>query len=162
MDQAAEQVFRDFVAGRAAALLRTAYLLVGDRHRAEDLLQTVHRGRHPAGGAAGGAPPPGRRRRRGRDDRRAGRRRRVRGDTAAGRGRTGAGGAVAARHAGPRAVALTDRRTRHGRRAADRLATDYTSDVLRYVRCDTSGECEPVAMPPALGPDAQLVRVVGR
>ena len=41
MDQAAEQVFRDFVAGRAAALLRTAYLLVGDRHRAGDLLQTA-------------------------------------------------------------------------------------------------------------------------
>lgn len=42
------------------------------------------------------------------------------------------------------------------------LATDDTSDVLRYVRCDTSGGCEPVAMPRELGPDAQLVRVVGR
>ncbi|HLV58822.1 MAG TPA: sigma factor [Natronosporangium sp.] len=41
MDQAAERVFRDFVAGGAASLPRTAYLLVGDRHRAEDLLQTA-------------------------------------------------------------------------------------------------------------------------
>ncbi|GIG57822.1 RNA polymerase sigma factor [Longispora fulva] len=35
-----EQDFRDFVAARSPALLRTAYLLVGDWHRAEDLLQT--------------------------------------------------------------------------------------------------------------------------
>ena len=41
MDQAAEEVFRDFVTARGAALLRTAYLLVGDRGRAEDLLQTA-------------------------------------------------------------------------------------------------------------------------
>ena len=38
MDRAAEQVFRDFVAARAAAPLRTAYLLVGARHRAEGLM----------------------------------------------------------------------------------------------------------------------------
>ncbi len=31
--------FDEFVRGRAAALLRTAYLLTGDRHAAEDLLQ---------------------------------------------------------------------------------------------------------------------------
>ncbi|MGY0234289.1 SigE family RNA polymerase sigma factor [Longispora urticae] len=36
-----EQDFRDFVAARSPALLRTAYLLVGDWHRAEDLLQTA-------------------------------------------------------------------------------------------------------------------------
>ncbi len=41
MEQAAEEVFTDFVTARAAALLRTAYLLVGDRGRAEDLLQTA-------------------------------------------------------------------------------------------------------------------------
>lgn len=31
--------FRDFVAARQARLLRSAYVLCGDRHRAEDLLQ---------------------------------------------------------------------------------------------------------------------------
>src|SRR4051812_34379576 len=35
-----EEAYRDFVAGRWSALLRTAYLLTGDEHRAEDLLQT--------------------------------------------------------------------------------------------------------------------------
>ena len=35
-----EEAFRDFVAGRWSGLLRTAYLLTGDEHRAEDLLQT--------------------------------------------------------------------------------------------------------------------------
>src|SRR4051794_4712555 len=35
-----EEAFRDFVAGRWPALLRTAFLLTGDEHRAEDLLQT--------------------------------------------------------------------------------------------------------------------------
>jgi len=33
--------FRDFVAVRSRALLRTAYLLTGDHHLAEDLLQTA-------------------------------------------------------------------------------------------------------------------------
>lgn len=33
--------FEDFVRGRSTALLRTAYLLTGDRRDAEDLLQTV-------------------------------------------------------------------------------------------------------------------------
>jgi len=33
--------FREFVAARSAALLRTAYLLTGDRALAEDLLQTA-------------------------------------------------------------------------------------------------------------------------
>jgi RNA polymerase sigma-70 factor, ECF subfamily len=37
----AEQVFRDFVAARSAALQRTAYLLVGDWALAEDLVQTA-------------------------------------------------------------------------------------------------------------------------
>ena len=41
MDGADEDVFRGFVAARSAALLRSAYLLVGDRDRAEDLLQTA-------------------------------------------------------------------------------------------------------------------------
>ncbi|MEU7904249.1 SigE family RNA polymerase sigma factor [Actinoplanes sp. NPDC049118] len=41
MDKAAEESFRGFVATRSGALLRTAYLLVGERHRAEDLLQTA-------------------------------------------------------------------------------------------------------------------------
>ncbi|MEU4644603.1 SigE family RNA polymerase sigma factor [Micromonospora sp. NPDC023814] len=41
MDEVAEDAFRSFVAARSAALLRSAYLLVGDRGRAEDLLQTV-------------------------------------------------------------------------------------------------------------------------
>jgi RNA polymerase sigma-70 factor, ECF subfamily len=41
MDAADEQGFRDFVAARSTALLRTAYLLVGDLGRAEDLLQTA-------------------------------------------------------------------------------------------------------------------------
>ncbi|MCW3839902.1 SigE family RNA polymerase sigma factor [Micromonospora yasonensis] len=41
MDELAEDAFRGFVAARSAALLRSAYLLVGDRDRAEDLLQTA-------------------------------------------------------------------------------------------------------------------------
>ncbi|MEV4809709.1 SigE family RNA polymerase sigma factor [Micromonospora avicenniae] len=36
-----EEEFRDFVAARSAALLRTAYLLAGDWATAEDLLQTA-------------------------------------------------------------------------------------------------------------------------
>lgn len=36
-----EEEFREFVAARSAALLRTAYLLAGDRASAEDLLQTA-------------------------------------------------------------------------------------------------------------------------
>ncbi|MFI7522543.1 SigE family RNA polymerase sigma factor [Micromonospora globbae] len=36
-----EEEFREFVAGRSAALLRTAYLLAGDWATAEDLLQTT-------------------------------------------------------------------------------------------------------------------------
>lgn len=36
-----DRSFSEFVATRSAALLRTAYLLTGDRHRAEDLLQTA-------------------------------------------------------------------------------------------------------------------------
>ncbi|HKD97837.1 MAG TPA: SigE family RNA polymerase sigma factor [Micromonosporaceae bacterium] len=35
------EAFREFVVSRSPALLRTAYLLVGDRDRAEDLLQTA-------------------------------------------------------------------------------------------------------------------------
>jgi RNA polymerase sigma-70 factor (ECF subfamily) len=38
---AIEEEFRDFVAARSAALLRTAYLLAGDWATAEDLLQTA-------------------------------------------------------------------------------------------------------------------------
>ncbi|MGH3715038.1 MAG: SigE family RNA polymerase sigma factor [Micromonosporaceae bacterium] len=40
-DPAVDQAFGEFVAGRSAALLNTAYLLVGDWQRAEDLLQTA-------------------------------------------------------------------------------------------------------------------------
>jgi RNA polymerase sigma-70 factor, ECF subfamily len=36
-----EEEFRDFVAARSSALLRTAYLLAGDWATAEDLLQTA-------------------------------------------------------------------------------------------------------------------------
>lgn len=36
-----ERGFREFVAGRSAALLRTAYVLTGDVHLARDLLQTA-------------------------------------------------------------------------------------------------------------------------
>ncbi|MFF9091168.1 SigE family RNA polymerase sigma factor [Streptomyces sp. NPDC014991] len=42
MDAEAQESFRDFVAGRSSALLRTAVLLTGgDRHAAEDLLQNA-------------------------------------------------------------------------------------------------------------------------
>jgi RNA polymerase sigma-70 factor (sigma-E family) len=41
VDEVSEEAFRSFVAARSAALLRSAYLLVGDRGRAEDLLQTA-------------------------------------------------------------------------------------------------------------------------
>jgi RNA polymerase sigma-70 factor (sigma-E family) len=41
MNQADREAFREFVAARSPALLRSAYLLVGDRDRAEDLLQTA-------------------------------------------------------------------------------------------------------------------------
>ncbi|GAB1690166.1 SigE family RNA polymerase sigma factor [Krasilnikovia sp. M28-CT-15] len=41
MDKGLEEAFQGFVAARSGALLRTAYLLVGDRHWAEDLVQTA-------------------------------------------------------------------------------------------------------------------------
>jgi RNA polymerase sigma-70 factor (ECF subfamily) len=41
MDSTEEQQFRAFVAARQTALLRTAYLLTGSWHSAEDLLQTA-------------------------------------------------------------------------------------------------------------------------
>lgn len=41
MKQEQEQAFDAFVAARSRHLLQTAYLLTGDRHRAEDLLQTA-------------------------------------------------------------------------------------------------------------------------
>jgi RNA polymerase sigma-70 factor, ECF subfamily len=41
LNQLGEQRYREFVVTRSAALLRTAYLLVGDRSKAEDLLQTA-------------------------------------------------------------------------------------------------------------------------
>ncbi|GGJ95093.1 RNA polymerase sigma factor [Pilimelia anulata] len=41
MQPADEERFREFVAARSGALLRSAYLLVGDRGRAEDLVQTA-------------------------------------------------------------------------------------------------------------------------
>ena len=41
MDAQAREEFRSYVAARSAALLRTAYLLAGNRADAEDLLQTA-------------------------------------------------------------------------------------------------------------------------
>ncbi len=41
MDEHAREAFRGFVAARSPALLRTAYLLTGQRADAEDLLQTA-------------------------------------------------------------------------------------------------------------------------
>ena len=41
MDRADDEDFRGFVAERSPALLRTAYLLTGDRGHAEDLLQSA-------------------------------------------------------------------------------------------------------------------------
>ena len=40
-DRGAEAAFEDYVAGRYAALLRSAYLLTGNHHDAEDLLQAT-------------------------------------------------------------------------------------------------------------------------
>ena len=41
MDEQAREAFRGYVAARSPALLRTAYLLTGNRADAEDLLQTA-------------------------------------------------------------------------------------------------------------------------
>ena len=41
MDAVQDEVFRGFVAARGNALIRTAYLLTGDQHLAEDLVQTA-------------------------------------------------------------------------------------------------------------------------
>ncbi|HET7014363.1 MAG TPA: SigE family RNA polymerase sigma factor [Streptosporangiaceae bacterium] len=41
MDDGARRDFADFVAARSAELLRLAYLLTGDQHSAEDLLQAA-------------------------------------------------------------------------------------------------------------------------
>ncbi|MFF0311682.1 SigE family RNA polymerase sigma factor [Streptosporangium sp. NPDC004379] len=41
MDPGFEADFREFVVNRSAALFRTAYLLTGDRHVAEDLVQSA-------------------------------------------------------------------------------------------------------------------------
>jgi RNA polymerase sigma-70 factor (ECF subfamily) len=41
VDDAGEQLFRELVTARGAALVRTAYLLLGDRAKAEDLVQTA-------------------------------------------------------------------------------------------------------------------------
>jgi RNA polymerase sigma-70 factor (sigma-E family) len=41
MDDEARRQFGDFVADRAPALIRVAYLLSGDQHAAEDLLQSA-------------------------------------------------------------------------------------------------------------------------
>ena len=41
MDAVQDEVFRAFVAARGHALIRTAYLLTGDQHLAEDLVQTA-------------------------------------------------------------------------------------------------------------------------
>ena len=41
MDREDAEDFRQFMAARSAALLRTAYLLTGDRGHAEDLVQSA-------------------------------------------------------------------------------------------------------------------------
>ena len=41
MDDSARREFAEFAAARASALIRVAYLLAGDQHAAEDLLQTA-------------------------------------------------------------------------------------------------------------------------
>jgi len=41
VDEQAKEDFRSYVAGRSPALLRTAYMLTGNRADAEDLLQTA-------------------------------------------------------------------------------------------------------------------------
>src|SRR4051812_9119277 len=41
VNKAAEEAFQGFIAAPSGALLRTAYLLLDDRHGAEDLLQTA-------------------------------------------------------------------------------------------------------------------------
>ena len=41
MDECEREEFRAYVAGRGAALLRTAVLITGDRGQAEDLVQTA-------------------------------------------------------------------------------------------------------------------------
>lgn len=41
MDDSARREFAEFAAARASALIRVAYVLTGDQHSAEDLLQTA-------------------------------------------------------------------------------------------------------------------------
>jgi DNA-directed RNA polymerase specialized sigma24 family protein len=41
VEEHARQDFADFAAARSPELLRLAYVLTGDRHAAEDLLQTA-------------------------------------------------------------------------------------------------------------------------
>jgi RNA polymerase sigma-70 factor (sigma-E family) len=53
-----EREFREFVATRSAALLRTAYLLTGDTHHAQDLLQTALLGTVRRWGAIRGREHP--------------------------------------------------------------------------------------------------------
>lgn len=56
----AEESFRAYVSGRITALSRSAYLLTGDRHQAEDLVQLtlVRLARHWERVVAGGDPEP--------------------------------------------------------------------------------------------------------
>jgi RNA polymerase sigma-70 factor (sigma-E family) len=51
-----EAGFEDYVRGRSSALLRTAVLLVGDRHHAEDLVQETLWRTHRHWSAAAGNP----------------------------------------------------------------------------------------------------------
>ena len=41
MDDSAQREFAEFAAARASALIRVAYVLTGNQHAAEDLLQTA-------------------------------------------------------------------------------------------------------------------------
>jgi RNA polymerase sigma-70 factor (sigma-E family) len=56
--QADEDAFHEFVVARSAALSRTAYLLTGDHHLAEDLVQTALFKTAKAWGRIKGDPEP--------------------------------------------------------------------------------------------------------
>ena len=73
MDEGAQQDFAEFAAARSRQLIRLAYVLTGDQHAAEDLLQnalvkaaahwgrihTVHRVPEPGGSRICAAAPAG-------------------------------------------------------------------------------------------------------
>ena len=58
MRAAGEAEYRDYVAARSHALWHTAFLMCGDAHQAEDVVQTAPTGRAP--GRCGPCPTVGR------------------------------------------------------------------------------------------------------